>query len=322
MAEEEVIQEVEQQPPQIQPQLQPQKEKRKPGRPRKQPQEQPQPQQIKVDDKEKKGTTALSKKDKELFDMFKEKYGFEWENKKAGAVVTRVGDDIIFVRKIPVNKGGYIQYKNNPYLILKTNIEKFKKIKNDEVAKKEKKEKAEKIIDDKKKDDENIFEFISFSKDYFDENEKLFADSLKQKKFLFNNLGEEKKEEEKEVQNFGWNEFKNLDIIPGISNKDEEKYIGKLEKFNVDKIHENSKLDQKDISNVIDLLFSEIKASLKNGDTIELRGFGTFKVKYSTRKEARDPRNGEKVTVEPHYKATFIPGKDLQGPLPVKDNNE
>ena len=40
------------------------------------------------------------------------------------------------------------------------------------------------------------------------------------------------------------------------------------------------------------------------------------------RKEARDPRNGEKVTVEPHYKATFIPGKDLQGPLPVKDNNE
>ena len=97
----------------------------------------------------------------------------------------------------------------------------------------------------------------------------------------------------------------------------------KITKANlVDKIHENSKLDQKDISNVIDLLFSEIKDSLKNGDTIELRGFGTFKVKYSTRKEARDPRNGEKVTVEPHYKATFIPGKDLQGPLPVKDNNE
>ena len=94
------------------------------------------------------------------------------------------------------------------------------------------------------------FEYFNFSPKYFYKNEQLFADSLKQKKFLFDNLGEEKKE----VQNFGWNEFKNLDIIPGISNKDEEKYIGKLENFNVDNIQENNFgkkiVDEKDLFDI------------------------------------------------------------------------
>lgn len=240
MAEEEIIPEVEQQQP---PQLQPQKEeKKKPGRPPKQQQpQQQQPQQIKIDGKE-KGKTALSDDDKELFGKLEDKYNFEWKDIRSGAAVTRVGDDIIFIRKIPSNKKGFAKYKNGPYLILKTNAENFKKFKDNEVAKKEKEE-AEGMADDdeekEKKDDNIFFDYFNFSKDYFDENEQLFADSLKQKKFLFNNLDKEKKEEEKKVQYFGWNEFKKLDIIPGISNKDEEKYKEKLKNFNVETIQDN-----------------------------------------------------------------------------------
>lgn len=87
----------------------------------------------------------------------------------------------------------------------------------------------------------------------------------------------------------------------------------------VEKIREEIKVDQKDISNIIDLLFSEIKDSLKNGNTIELRGFGTFKTKFSERKQARNPKTGEVVDVKPHYKAAFIPGKELQT---ILDTNE
>ena len=129
---------------QLQPQIPPPKEKKKPERPPIQPQkkqpiqppkqvqkkQQQQPQQIKADDKEdkkeKKGPT-LSEDDKALFRTFKDKYKFEWDNENAGFAVTRVDDDIIFVRKIGTNKKGFAQYKNGPYLILKTNAEKFKK---------------------------------------------------------------------------------------------------------------------------------------------------------------------------------------------------
>ena len=184
--------------------------------------QQQQPQQIK-DDGKKKGKTTLSFDDKELFGKLEKKYNFEWPKKKAGAVITRVGDDIIFIRKIPIGAKGFAEYKDGPYLILKTNKEKFKKFKDNEVA--------EGMADDDEEKDDINFEYFNFSKDYFDENEIIFADSLKQKKFLFNNLGKEKKE----VNYFGWNKFKDLDIIPGIK-KD---YINKLKNFDVEKIQDN-----------------------------------------------------------------------------------
>ena len=216
--------------------------------------QQQQPQQIKADEKKKperqpkidgkeKGKPALPDDDKALFGKLEDKYNFEWKDRRSGAVVTRVGDDIIFVRKIPNNKEGYAKYsKSGPYLILKTNEEKFKKFKDKETGVKKAEDAAKQrlVFDkDEEKDDNIFFEYFNFSKDYFNKNEQLFADSLKQKKFLFNNLGEEKKEEEKEVQCFGWNEFKKLDIIPGISNKDKEKYINKLKDFNVENIQDN-----------------------------------------------------------------------------------
>lgn len=225
MAEEEIIPEVEQQQP---PQLPQKKEKKK--KPERQPKQQPQKkqqqqqQQIKADDEKEKGKTALSDEDKELFKKFEDKYKFEWEQKRSGAVVTRVGDDIIFIRKIPTGATGYAKFKNGPYLILKTDIEKFKKFKDKETGVIE--------ADDEKKEDDIIFEYFNFSKDYFDKNEKLFADSLKQKKFLFNNLDKEKK-----VDYLGWNNFKKLNIIPGLNDK--ENYIDKLKKFDVENIEDN-----------------------------------------------------------------------------------
>ena len=103
--------------------------------------------------------------------------------------------------------------------------------------------------DDDEEEDDIKFEYFNFSKEYFDKNEKLFADSLKQKKFLFNNLGKEKKEEEKEVQYLGWNEFKDLDIIPGINK--EEKYINTLKNFNIEEIKENN-FGEKDLFGIAD----------------------------------------------------------------------
>ncbi len=45
--------------------------------------------------------------------------------------------------------------------------------------------------------------------------------------------------------------------------------------------------------------------SLKDGKGIEIRGFGTFKVKKKNARPARNPKTGETVYVPEHYVPTF-----------------
>ena len=269
MAEEEIIPEVKQQPPQL--------PKKKPGIQPKQLQKKQQQQQKQIKADEKKERTTLSDDDKELLEKFEKIYGFDWKDKRAGYVNTIVGDDIIFIRRIPNKAKGYAKYsKSGQYLIVKTNKDKFEKFIKNEVSteKKEKKEEVKRMVDDDDEEEEKVddinFEYFNFSKDYFDKNEKIFADSLKQKKFLFNDLGKEKKEEEKEVQYFGWNDFKDLDIIPSISKK--EKYKDTLKKFKIEEIKKNN-FGEKEIADEQDLFGIADEEPIQENEPFEKRPF-------------------------------------------------
>lgn len=81
----------------------------------------------------------------------------------------------------------------------------------------------------------------------------------------------------------------------------------------IENIYKNTDCDKKDISVVIDSFLQEVKNSLENGYTIELRGFGTFEPRLRKgRKVARNPKTGEKLCVEPHYVAAFRAGQSLK----------
>lgn len=83
-----------------------------------------------------------------------------------------------------------------------------------------------------------------------------------------------------------------------------------------DQIIENSGLERKEIGIVIDSFLEEIKNALKNGKTIELRGFGTFEpCLRKGHKKARNPRTGETVTGVPHYVAKFRAGQNLKNDM-------
>jgi len=72
-------------------------------------------------------------------------------------------------------------------------------------------------------------------------------------------------------------------------------------------------LKQKDIHKLIDDLWNEIAKSMLEGNTIELRGFGTFEIKKRKgRANARNPKTGEIVVVEDHGVASFRPGRELK----------
>ena len=92
----------------------------------------------------------------------------------------------------------------------------------------------------------------------------------------------------------------------------------------VESVYENTSYDKKVVQSVIDSFLDEIKNSLKDSSTIELRGFGTFELRLRKGKEsARNPKTGDKVSVAPHYVAAFRSGQELKNSLwnlPVEKN--
>ena len=74
----------------------------------------------------------------------------------------------------------------------------------------------------------------------------------------------------------------------------------------VDAIYQKTKCEKQVIQSVVDSFLMEVKSSLEEGSTIELRGFGTFESRIRKgRESARNPKTGEILSVKPHYVAIF-----------------
>jgi integration host factor subunit beta len=68
---------------------------------------------------------------------------------------------------------------------------------------------------------------------------------------------------------------------------------------------------KKDCALVVDGLLNAVKQALAQGEHIELRGFGTFKVRRRNSRTARNPRTGESVKVPSRHVPVFKPSKTL-----------
>jgi integration host factor subunit beta len=69
---------------------------------------------------------------------------------------------------------------------------------------------------------------------------------------------------------------------------------------------------KKDCALVVDGLLNAIKAAMADHDNIEIRGFGTFKVRERKSRVARNPRTGDRVEVPARMVPVFKPSKDLR----------
>ncbi|TXM96414.1 integration host factor subunit beta [Methylobacterium sp. WL64] len=75
---------------------------------------------------------------------------------------------------------------------------------------------------------------------------------------------------------------------------------------------QNPHLYAKDVEAVVDAILDRIGAALVDGDRVELRGFGTFEVRYREARSARNPRTGQAVEVEARTAIHFRPGKAMR----------
>ena len=67
----------------------------------------------------------------------------------------------------------------------------------------------------------------------------------------------------------------------------------------------NSYLYHKDVYKIIDTLFNSVTKALKDGDRVELRGFGTFTTKLRNARIGRNPKTGDPVAI-PQKKMPFF----------------
>ena len=75
----------------------------------------------------------------------------------------------------------------------------------------------------------------------------------------------------------------------------------------------NPKLNQSELESVIDNFCKSIKYALKNGQNVEIRGFGTFFIKKIKEKyNARNPRTNELIYVPEKNKIRFRASKKLK----------
>ncbi len=80
----------------------------------------------------------------------------------------------------------------------------------------------------------------------------------------------------------------------------------------VDEVAKNSVLSKKDAEAIVQAVLDSIVESLKSGGKVELRGFGSFRLRERSSREGRNPKTGEKVFVPAKKVPYFKPGKDLR----------
>ena len=77
-----------------------------------------------------------------------------------------------------------------------------------------------------------------------------------------------------------------------------------------------------DIENLFEIFIKKITHSLKEGNNIEIRGFGTLSRKLNKEKFVRNPKTNEKLFKNRSFKLHFKIGKTLHKKLNPDTNNE
>jgi integration host factor subunit beta len=71
-------------------------------------------------------------------------------------------------------------------------------------------------------------------------------------------------------------------------------------------------ISKKDTEIVVNTIFDSMAMALKEGERIEIRGFGSFQVKVREAREGRNPKTGEPVHISAKRTPFFKVGKELK----------
>ncbi|MGN0803161.1 MAG: HU family DNA-binding protein [Candidatus Faecivicinus sp.] len=80
----------------------------------------------------------------------------------------------------------------------------------------------------------------------------------------------------------------------------------------ISKIAEKSDLPKKQVETVLNTFIDTVLETLKEGDKVQLMGFGTFEVKERAARIGRKPSTGESIEIPAKKIPAFKPGKGFK----------
>jgi integration host factor subunit beta len=80
----------------------------------------------------------------------------------------------------------------------------------------------------------------------------------------------------------------------------------------VEEVATQADLTKKDAEIIVQTVLDSITDSLQKGEKIELRGFGSFRIRSRSSRQGRNPKTGSGVSVPAKKVPYFKPGKDIK----------
>jgi integration host factor subunit beta len=80
----------------------------------------------------------------------------------------------------------------------------------------------------------------------------------------------------------------------------------------IDEVSRLAELTRKDSEVIVETIFDSVVRSLRAGDKIEIRGFGSFRTRQRKPRVGRNPKTGERVEVPAKKIPFFKPSKELK----------
>src|ERR1035437_10069830 len=80
----------------------------------------------------------------------------------------------------------------------------------------------------------------------------------------------------------------------------------------IDDVSRRAELTRKDSEVIVETIFERVVRSLRAGDKIEIRGFGSFRTRHRKSRVGRNPKTGDQVEVTAKKIPFFKPSKELK----------
>ncbi|HJQ32610.1 MAG TPA: integration host factor subunit beta [Pyrinomonadaceae bacterium] len=88
----------------------------------------------------------------------------------------------------------------------------------------------------------------------------------------------------------------------------------------VEDVARAAELTKKDAERLVEIVFESIIETLNHGEKIELRGFGSFRVRERGARRGRNPKTGDPVDIPAKRVPYFKPGKELKELINEEEN--
>ena len=79
-----------------------------------------------------------------------------------------------------------------------------------------------------------------------------------------------------------------------------------------ERLHEELGLNKREVKDIVELFFDEIRSALESGNQVKISGFGNFDLRDKNERPGRNPKTGEEIPISARRVVTFRPGQKLK----------